>query len=126
MNQDLDPLSIVQQIIEVKKFFAVRQIVTPPTQNSNVLVKIWIEVEEPRDDSFIEIKDELPNIQCRSGEGILKNLTKEATKLAASNQADYSTNLLIGKILYKQTRFSLASEITNVTSLPPLIRMRLY
>ena len=126
LNQDIDPLSVIQQLIEVEKFFTVRQTITPPAQNSNILVKIWIEVKEPRDDSFIKIKDELPTLQSQSGEGVLKKLAKDVMKLAKCNQADYITNLLMLKILYKQMRFILAPEVTRITSIPPLLQMLLY
>ena len=85
LNQDIDPYMIIQQLLEVQKYFAIGQTITPPIQNSNVLIKIWIEVKEPRDDSFIKIREDLHTLKCQTGENQLKRLTKGAMELVRHN-----------------------------------------
>ena len=87
LNQDVDPLLIIQQLVEVKKYFVMRQTITPSNLGSTTLIKIWIEFKESRDDTFIEIKEDLPTLKCQSGEGQLKLLTQEAKELATLNKA---------------------------------------
>ena len=96
---------MIHQLVEVQKYFVMRQTVTSPSLGSTTLIKIWIGFKESRDNTFIEIKEEIPTLTSQSGEGQLKNLTKEAKELAKQCKADYITNLVVDKILYKQARF---------------------
>ena len=81
MSQDFNPKSATQNLFPVEKYFASHQTATSTVQGSTTIVKLWVKFKIPRDSTFSELHEAIPNLICEPGEGKLKDFANLAKKL---------------------------------------------